>query len=172
MSRTQLPLIINDVSALSRSLRRQLEDAERVPSHVEMLNLLAKAGGYKNFQHLKAEQTTPSKQELPTLDLKRVQKAVRYFDLNGQLYRWPKKYNQRILCLWVLWSRLPARTALTELELDEQLILNHSFCDHTMLRRWLVDEGLVSRTADGSEYKRVESRPPLEAVELIKQINK
>jgi len=171
MSRTQLPLIISDVSALSRNLRRQLEEAERVPSHVEMLNLLAKAGGYKNFQHLKAEHDIPQKQETAPLDLKRVKNAVRYFDLNGRLQSWPKKYNQRVLCLWVLWSRLPARTVLTELELDEQLILNHSFCDHTMLRRWLVDEGLVSRTPDGREYKRVESRPPLEAVELIRQIN-
>jgi len=171
MSRTQLPLIINDVSALSRNLRRQLENAERIPSHVEMLNLLAKAGGYKNFHHLKAEQETPRKEETVTIDLKRVQKATRYFDLNGQLSRWPKKYNQRVLCMWVLWSRLPARQPMTELEIDEQLILAHSFCDHAMLRRWLVDENLVSRTADGREYKRIESRPPLEAVELIKQIN-
>ncbi|NDV27416.1 DUF2087 domain-containing protein [Desulfovibrio sp. JC010] len=171
MSRTQLPLIINDVSALSRSLRRQLEDAGQVPGHVEMMNLLAKAGGYKNFQHLKAEQAKPQKQQPLSIDMKRVTKATRYFDLNSQLRCWPKKYNQRILCLWVLWSRLPARTAMTELELDEKLILAHSFCDHAMLRRWLVDEELVSRTPDGREYKRIEARPPLEAVELIRQVN-
>ncbi|WP_419778360.1 DUF2087 domain-containing protein [Maridesulfovibrio sp.] len=171
MSRTQLPLIINDVSAFSRNLRRQLESAERVPGHVEMMNLLAKAGGYKNFQHLKAEQDTPPKQETVVIDLKRVAKATRYFSLNGQLERWPKKYNQRILCLWVLWSRLPARAAMSELELNEKLILAHNFCDHAMLRRWMVDEKMLSRTADGREYKRIETRPPLEAVELIRKIS-
>ncbi len=59
MSRTQLPLIISDVSALSRNLRRQLEEAERIPSHVEMLNLLAKAGGYKTSSTSKPSMTHP-----------------------------------------------------------------------------------------------------------------
>ncbi|WP_415719562.1 DUF2087 domain-containing protein [Maridesulfovibrio sp.] len=171
MSRTNLPLTINDVSAFSRNLRRQLETAERIPGHVEMMNLLAKAGGYKNFQHLKSEQLpAPREQETATIDLKRVLNATRYFNLNGQLERWPKKYNQRILCLWVLWSRIPARETMNELELDERLILAHKFCDHTMLRRWMVDEKMLSRTPDGREYKRIETRPPLEAVELIKRI--
>ncbi|WP_321401892.1 DUF2087 domain-containing protein [Maridesulfovibrio sp.] len=172
MSRTQLPLIINDISALSRNLRKQLEDAQSPPGHVEMLNLLARAGGYKNFQHLKAEQEKAHKLPSVTIDKKRVKKATRYFDLNGVLNRWPKKHNQRILCLWVLWSRLPARKAMTELELDERLVLAHTFCDHAMLRRWLVDEGLILRTTDGSEYRRIEKRPLPEAVELIKQVNR
>jgi hypothetical protein len=171
MSRIQLPLIINDVSALSRSLRKQLQCTENVPSHVEMLNLLAKSAGYKNFQHLKAE-LAPAHEPEPEINRKRLNKAAGYFDLNGSLSRWPKKYSMRVLCLWGLWSRLPARIAMTELELDEKLILNHSFCDHTMLRRWLVDEKLVSRTPDGREYRRIESRPPFEALELIKRVNK
>lgn len=170
MPRPQLPLIINDVSALSRTLRKQLQSLEDVPSHVEMLNLLSKAGGYKNFQHLKAEQGPVSQSE-PPIDQKRLNKATRYFDLDGRLATWPKKYNQRVLCLWVLWSRLPARQPMTELEVDEHLIHAHSFCDHSMLRRWLVDEGMLSRTPDGREYRRIESRPPQEALQLIRIIN-
>lgn len=168
MPRTPLSLHISDVSNLARNLRKELDNSGHVPGHVEMLNLLAKAGGYRNFQHLKAVREEPCKAEASSFDAKRVKKATRYFDLDGRLNRWPKKHNQRMLCLWALWSRLPARTAMTELELDEQLILNHSFCDHVLLRRWMVDNGLISRTADGTEYRRVETTPPVEAIELFK----
>ncbi|BDQ34828.1 DUF2087 domain-containing protein [Pseudodesulfovibrio portus] len=167
MSRKPFSIHVGDVSALARSLRRRMGEQERVPSHVEMLNLLAKAGGYRNFQHLKAEQDAPGAPEPAEINRKRVKKAAGYFDLDGRLSTWPKKHSLRELCLWVLWSRLPARTAMSELELDERLILGHAFCDHTLLRRWLVDLGLVDRTPDGGEYRRVEKQPPDEAVAVF-----
>ncbi|QJB55571.1 DUF2087 domain-containing protein [Pseudodesulfovibrio sp. zrk46] len=173
MSRTPLSLHVDDVSALARSLRRQMDDLDRTPSHVEMLNLLAKAGGFKNFQHLKAQQepvAAPAVDAVPEIDLKRIKKAAGYFDVQGRLITWPKKRSLRVLCLWVLWSRIPARTTLSELELDEQLSLDHLFCDHPLLRRWLVDLGLVSRTPDGREYKRIEAQPPAEALEVFKRL--
>ncbi|WP_432735880.1 DUF2087 domain-containing protein [Maridesulfovibrio sp. FT414] len=168
MPRTPLSLHISDVSSLARNLRNQLTESEQIPGHVEMLNLLAKAGGYRNFQHLKAEREEPCKAEIAQFDPKRVKKATRYFDPDGRMNRWPKKHNQRMLCLWVLWSRIPARTRMTELELNEQLKNNHSFCDHVLLRRWMVDNGLITRTADCTEYRRVETTPPAEAIELFK----
>ncbi len=174
MSRTPLSLHIGDVSAVAKSLRRQIDDLERAPSHVEMLNLLAKAGGYKNFQHLKSEREAsaplPGRQDAPAVDRKRVKRVAGYFDLQGRLIRWPKKHSQRLLCLWVLWTRLPARTPMSELEIDERLSLDHLFCDHAMLRRWLVDQGLVTRTPDGREYRRVETKPPSEAMEVFRCI--
>lgn len=170
MSRKPLSIHVGDVSSLARSLRNRLAEAECVPSHVEMLNLLAKAGGYRNFQHLKAEHEPKDQTAVVEINTKRVQRAAGYFDLDGRLGRWPKKYSLRVLCLWGLWSRLPARTAMTELEIDERLILGHTFCDHTMLRRWLVDQGLVSRTPDGREYRRVEAQPPREALEVFKRL--
>lgn len=174
MSRTPLSLHVDDVSALARSLRRQMVEFDRTPSHVEVLNLLAKAGGFKNFQHLKAQQETVEApvvaQEIPDIDIKRVKKAAGYFDVQGRLITWPKKRSLRVLCLWVLWSRIPARTTLTELELDERLSLDHLFCDHALLRRWLVELGLVSRTPDGREYKRMESQPSAEALEVFKRL--
>ncbi|WP_320171114.1 DUF2087 domain-containing protein [Maridesulfovibrio sp.] len=170
MPRTPLSLNVSDVSALARNLRKGLEDYGTIPGHVEMLNLLAKAGGYRNFQHLKAVREESCKKQAAQFDQKRVKKATRYFDLDGRMNRWPKKENQRMLCLWVLWARLPARTRMTELELDEQLILNHSFCDHVLLRRWMVDNGLLTRTQDGTEYRRVEATPPAEAIALFKML--
>lgn len=175
MSRTPLSLHIDDVSVLARALRKQFENLDRVPGHVEMLNVLAKAGGYRNFQHLKAVQDAGRQPVQPRVEqeinLKRVKKAVGYFDLEGRLSRWPKKHSLRMLCLWVLWSRIPARTALSELEIDERLIQEHSFCDHALLRRLMVDHGMISRTPDGREYTRIEARPPADALEVLGQLS-
>lgn len=170
MSRIPLSLHIGDVSALAKSLRKQLEAGERVPSHVEMLNLLAKAGGYKNFQHLKAEQEKMPAAPAADISQKRVRKAAGYFDLEGRLTRWPTKLSLQELCIWVMWSKLPARTSMTELDVDERLMLGHTFCDHAILRRFLVGKGLLSRTPDGSEYKRVEARPHPEAMEVLRRV--
>ncbi|MEW5774586.1 MAG: DUF2087 domain-containing protein [Thermodesulfobacteriota bacterium] len=38
------------------------------------------------------------------------------------------------------------------------------------MRRQLVDHGPVSRTPDGREYRRVENRPPAEALALLQRL--
>lgn len=175
MSKHPLSLTVGDVSALARTIRRTLDENGRVPGHVEMLNLLARSGGFRNFQHLKAvrdaEHVPAPTPAADTLNLKRVTKAVGYFDVEGRLIRWPKKESLRFLCLWVLWSRMPARQGMSELEIDERLMLDHLFCDHTMLRRFMVDYQLLERTPDGREYRRVEQEPPLEALEVIRRVS-
>jgi hypothetical protein len=70
----------------------------------------------------------------------------------------------------VLWSRLPPRQAYSEAEINRALNGEHAFGDHALLRRELVDQGLVRRTADGREYRRVEQAPPADAVALIRHL--
>jgi len=175
MSKTPLPLHVVDISQFARTLRNQLDGLESTPSHVEMLNLLAKANGYRNFQHYRAEhesqmEETTSKPTLTESDLKRIKQLIRHFDSKGRLIRWPKKFTLRLLSLWVMWSHIPARTQLTEPEINELLEQWHLFEDHALLRREMADRGLLSRTADGRQYMRVEQQPPLEAMELFKQL--
>ena len=55
MSRTPIAFASADISALARSLKEQLAALGETPSHVQMLNMLAKSAVYRNFQHLKAE---------------------------------------------------------------------------------------------------------------------
>ncbi|GFK95147.1 hypothetical protein NNJEOMEG_03005 [Fundidesulfovibrio magnetotacticus] len=55
MSRIPLPFAVGDVSALAKSLRSQMDSLGRIPSHLELLNMLARAGGRRNFQHLRAD---------------------------------------------------------------------------------------------------------------------
>ncbi len=55
MPRLQLAYEVADISALARSLRDGLGKLERMPGHVELLNLLARAAGFRNFQHYRAD---------------------------------------------------------------------------------------------------------------------
>jgi hypothetical protein len=75
-----------------------------------------------------------------------------------------------MLCLWVLWSRIPARRSMTEREINALLDGQHRFGDCALLRRELADRGLVTRTADGRQYTRIERQPPEEAVEIIRHL--
>ncbi|MDK2957570.1 MAG: hypothetical protein PWQ57_3068 [Desulfovibrionales bacterium] len=176
MSKAPLPLAIEDIAAFAKSLRRSLDSREQLPSHVEMLNLLAKAGGYRNFQHFKSraaptESAQPAQREEPSkVDDKLLNRLARYFDDDGKFIRWPNKFSQRMICLWVMWSKIPARTTLTEREISSLLDREHLFGDHALLRRELVDRGMVERTPDGSRYKRREIRPPAQALALLERL--
>lgn len=175
MSRTLLPFHSDDISALARSLKGQLANCESQPSHLELLNMLVRATGYRNFQHYRAQLAAQDRlenrpPEPEPVDYARVKRLLRMFDLGGKLARWPSKRSQQELCLWVIWSRLPVRQVFTEREINLLLNDNHLFGDHALLRRWLCDYGMMSRTRDGREYRRVEKRPPAEALELIRQL--
>lgn len=191
MSRTPVAMAVGDLSKFARALRRQLEPMDRLPGHVEMLNLLARAGGWRNFQHLLAgngapeapgtapeppavEAAAPEVPQAPTpaepVSPKRLARLVRYFDDQGRFIRWPGKHTQRVSCLWVLWSRLPARTDMSEAEISAWLDERHLFGDHALLRRELVDQGMVERTPDGRRYRRLEVQPSDEALALLERL--
>ncbi|NCC24302.1 MAG: DUF2087 domain-containing protein [Deltaproteobacteria bacterium] len=177
MSRTPLPLTVGDISMFAHSLRRQLNGRENTPGHVEMLNLLCKAGGFRNFQHFKSQQERLQVQETPPtaqIDVndKKIQRVARFFDHQGRLVRWPGKFSQCLLCLWVMWSRIPARTSLHEREISVFLDSHHLFGDHALLRRELVDRGMVERTPDGRQYRRIERTPPAEALALFEKLRR
>ncbi|WP_444429852.1 hypothetical protein ACTTAM_16345 [Rhodobacter capsulatus] len=55
MPRQSIPLAIADLSQFSRALGAQLAvRPDRAPSHLSLLNMLARAAGFRNFQHLRA----------------------------------------------------------------------------------------------------------------------
>lgn len=172
MSRTHFPFHAEDISALARSLKGELAGMDHQPGHLELLNMLARAIGCRNFQHFRAQWAArealahPATPTPSTTDFIKVRRAARHFDPAGCLVRWPGKFTERQLCLWVLWSRLPAREVLDEKQVNAHLNAQHGFGDHALLRRELVDGGWLIRSRDGARYERVERRPPAEAVEL------
>ena len=182
MSKTLLPLHVDDISAFARSLGGQLADCGRTPGHVELLNMLARSSGHRNFQHLRAsalqaaqsQAAQPSPQAPPPEPVNplRLTRLARLFDAEGRLSRWPGKRGLEASCLWVIWARIPARQTFSETQLNDILNTLHSFGDHALLRRGLCDNGMMTRTPDGREYRRVEAKPTAEALALLERLGK
>jgi hypothetical protein len=176
MSRTPLPYAVGDISALARSLKAGLDGRDTLPGHVELLNMLARAGGWRNFQHFRAQSEARTLLEAPPapppepVDYQRVRRIARHFDDAGRLMRWPGKFGEQQTCLWVIWSRLPARQTLAEKAVNQAITAQHGFGDYALIRRELIDGGWLTRTADGSEYRRVERQPPADAMALIRHL--
>jgi hypothetical protein len=174
MSRTCIPFSTGDISSFARSLRNQLARADGAPGQLELLNMLARAAGYRNYQSLRAQSLARDRFETPApappdADFTQVQSAARHFDPHGRLATWPAKPALRAACLWVPWSKLPAAQSLTEDELNRIIRAAHLFGDHALLRRELCDAGLIARTRDGREYRRVERPPSPEGLALIRR---
>ena len=176
MSRVALPLQIPDLSGFAKSVREQLGKLPEPPSHVEMLNLLCRSAGFRNYQHCKGVVEAQQRLQLPVappaapIDYDLIERAARQFDEQGRLLRWPSRPALQDLCLWVLWSRLESRRSFTEKQISELIKRWHVFGDHALLRRALIGWRLVQRTPDGSEYRRIEQKPPAELRPLIARL--
>lgn len=174
MTRTPIAFASADISALARSLREQLMSLGELPSHVAILNMLAKAGGYRNFQHLKAASEAPPIAVAATppepVDEVRVARVAGAFGAAAELLRWPAKTSHQELCMWALWARYPAGAVMHEREISAWLNEHHNFGDAALLRRTLITMGLMTRTRDGREYRRVEQKPPAELKVLLVRI--
>ncbi len=175
MPRELTPLVAADLSTFAKTLRAQwAERHERgtgVPSHVEMLNLLARAAGHRNVQALRAVRPArvlaPARGPRdPTLS-EAADRALRQFDASGRLVRWPTKRALQVLVLWCLWLRFDAKRRYSEREVNEVLNAHHLFGDHCILRRELVELKLLTRTPGGAEYRKVAARPDAETIALL-----
>ena len=135
MSRIPLPLAVDDITAFARCLRTRLTASQAAPSHLELLNWLAKAAGYKNFQHFRAT-VRPNLPEAASAPLAapepapapdpvvaseptpepisetRLKRLARLYDAAGRLTRWPSKRGMQLTCLWTVWAAIPSRTDL------------------------------------------------------------
>ncbi|SLN26639.1 hypothetical protein PSA7680_01169 [Pseudoruegeria aquimaris] len=160
--RDEISLYIADLSSFTKALRSELAKVEGLPGHLEMMGVVARAAGKRNYQSLRAEaEASP----LPEPD----RRALMVFT-KGRMRRWPKLRGVQALCLWPLWDRLPPRREMTEPEVNAAITEGHNFGDHALLRRSLVSAGLLWRTNDGAVYRRVEQRPPDAALALIRAV--
>ena len=176
MPRTLLPFAVDDISALARSLRDQLAARTGPPGHVEMLNMLARAAGHRNFQHFRAQGASgpaPSAPDPgPEPDLALVARTARHFDGEGRLASWPARTSLQSLALWALWAQVEPERSFTEVGFNQRLNALSLIGDPALLRRSMVTLGLVSRTEDCRDYRRVERAPPPEALALIRRLER
>ncbi|MCU0828486.1 MAG: DUF2087 domain-containing protein [Tabrizicola sp.] len=171
MSRDSLPLSVADLTLFARNLRRDWPAAP--PNHLTLLNLLARAGGYRNFQHLRANALAAGRLSAPTplIDHAELERLRRHFDGQGRLIRWPAKTSVQHKVLWVLWSHLPRGQSMTERQISARLNDWHLFGDSAIIRRTLLEQGLITRTADCTDYRRVERAPPPDSLALIRLVS-
>jgi hypothetical protein len=177
MPRTAIPLQVADLSPFAKTLRQSLATHEGTPTHVELLNLIAKAAGFQNFQHLRADaeaadRLRAAEEPGPRADLALVTKTARYFDTEGVLTSWPSRFAIQTLTQWVFWSRIPRGEVFTERQISDLIRDWHAFGDHAIIRRAMVDAKMLERTQNGREYRRIEQVPPPELGPLLAHLEK
>lgn len=181
MTRLLVPLATPDVSAFGKTLKNFLDQRHAAgkapPSHLELLNLLARAVGLRNFATLKkaalaapAATPTPVPGDLPVaaprgdaVDLSTLsataRKALLQFDDSGRLVRLPTKLSVQQMTMWALWTQFTAHRRYTEKEVNAITNAFHTFGDQATLRRELVNMKLLGRKSDCSEYWKEPQRP-------------
>lgn len=172
MTKSPIPLHVEDLTAFTRALSQQL--GETSPSHLTLMNMLARAAGFQNVQHMRADAAAAkrvSNAPAPQLpDARSVEKVLHQFDELGRLMQWPSKRSVQNLALWALWAMLPPNTALPEKAVNARLNDEHLFKDPATLRRTMIAAGLLTRQTDGTNYRRIEQEPPAEAKAVIKTL--
>lgn len=196
------PLHCADLSTFAKSLRRELGEhlgaqgapADSAPSHLQLLNMLARAAGHRNLQALQASPVTvlhateagdpwaaatwpeqPAANEdrdapaHPVLSANAA-KALTQFDAWGRLARWPHKFSVQRLAMWALWTRFEPNRRYTEREVNELLKAWTTWGDHVTPRRELVEMKLISRLPDCSAYWKNPQRPGDEVQGLLRAL--
>jgi len=175
MTRSVIPITVPDLSAFARSLRRalgeHLDQHKALPTHQALLNHIARAAGHRNLQALqvqapKAVRRAAASAPSPVLSAVAT-KALGSFDQVGRMSRWPHKYSVQRLALWVLWMQFESRRVYTEREVNAVLKAWHTWGDHVTLRRELINDRLLTRKSDGSQYRKLPARPSDEARALM-----
>ena len=171
MSKQAIPLVVEDISPFTRALARQIDETKETPSHLSLMNMVSRAAGFRNFQHLRAAHVAGERRataQIPeAIDHQLVERTLKQFDSAGRLLQWPSRRKIQDLCLWAFWAVLPARTLMTERQINTLLREVHLFDDPAILRRSLCSLGMATRNPDGSDYCRKEQAPPPEAKVLI-----
>lgn len=77
---------------------------------------------------------------------------TRFLDERGRIVRLPQKQKVRVAILGYLAEKFEAGRDYTEKEINVICDAWHTFGDYFLLRRELVDQGLLCREANGSRY--------------------
>jgi hypothetical protein len=190
MTRLLVPLSTPDVSAFTKTLKSFLDqrhvEGKAPPSHVELLNLLARAAGMRNFASLKKVfQAAPPSDKVQSTSITSdnneavkavnmtsmsatVRKALIQFDDAGRLVRLPNKLSVQQMTMRALWTKFAANRKYTEKEVNAITNVFHTFGDQATLRRELVNMKLLGRKSDCSEYWKEPHRPSEDVQDFLR----
>ena len=83
----------------------------------------------------------------------------KFLDENQKIKVWPKRKDDKNLVVEYLASKFENDRIYSEKEINEVIQFWHTFNDHTLLRRELVEQKFLCRTPDCKEYRlRVTSK--------------
>lgn len=175
MHRVPLSFVVTDASRFARALGQSLRERAEPPGHVELLNLMARAQGFRNLQALQAAMAPVPDAPLAAEDApaplplsEGARKALQQFDSRGRLMRWPVKFSVQRLAMWLLWQHFDAKRVYSEREVNERLKALHLFGDPATLRRELINHRLMTRTSDCREYRKLHPVPDDEVRALLR----
>ena len=77
---------------------------------------------------------------------------AQFLDSEGRITQWPRKQKVKIAVLAYLSEKFQPDCMYTEQQVNAICKQWHTFGDHFLLRRELVDNDLLSRERDGSRY--------------------
>ena len=86
---------------------------------------------------------------------KRAHILDRLLDERGRVARWPARRAQQLIVLDYIAAQLDEGRVMNERELGDFLETVHAFHDAALIRRELVDLGVLERKRDGSSYWKV-----------------
>ena len=84
---------------------------------------------------------------------------ARFLDDAGRITQLPSKHTARLAALLYLAQKFDFDCFYSERQVNEICSRWHTFGDYFLLRRELVDNGLLSRKQDGSQYWRTKENP-------------
>ncbi len=76
----------------------------------------------------------------------------KFLDGEGRLTLFPSKKRNKIICLYYLATKFEPEVIYTEKQVNEIIDCHHTFQDKWLLRRELINLGLLCRLNDGSQY--------------------
>lgn len=86
-----------------------------------------------------------------------------FLDEHDRLVRWPSKRRRadQLAALTTLLAHFEAQRTYTEAEVNAVIQTGSTLEDYAMLRRELVEAGLLESTPDGATYWKAGGRPPI-----------
>lgn len=172
MPKEYISINIPDISGFAKLLKKEIDTKNGNLSHVEILNIIARICGNKNFQQLRAS-TIPNS-EVPNMVLEDEEKAnanlkklKRYLNENFQVKTLPSKLSQQELIIYYIWAFIEKNKIFNEIELNKYLNKFHTFGDCALLRRYMFEYGLLSRSKDCSDYKKLFPKIPKSMFKIV-----
>ncbi len=77
----------------------------------------------------------------------------KYLDGDGKIRVWPKRNDDKLSVTEYLATKFEVGRVYSEKQVNEIIVLWHTFNDHTLLRRELIERKLLLRTPDCREYR-------------------